>query len=508
MSTYTDLQNRVKENLTVNYHDRISTQKVKLLNWENHFRGVFEGVLSGVVASTDISCANIYDSLLIRPLLSVGYDAELEQPVISDLTAYIDAHGGGKVSADAEIMPGSKNPVENRAIYEAFEYVRNYITNVLGTQVSDLIDEKFRTLEQLVEEQPAEEQDVGRSAIVYDLQGNARFYTVELSGSTKVWSENPTIESMYVSKTTDVDKMPDAATTAFAAGIRPVDGTKLEQLLSNYTELNDRVPTSRLVKATAEQLSAMITEGSEGAAEWIKDHFDADQLSDVVVKGCLSAPVISACFDKVYDGCEHVLSDYLHSLNDKSTVLNVCVRVNDIIRLAALEVEPVSYESDVVQDLFDAVLGVTGEACGNFGEAVQALNDAIKRLRTPAGIPLETRLQALANDVDTVIDCVNILSGEVFERLDELSASAKTGIAQVSADLDAFKALSSTYVDKQYLTSQYTRTADMRAVLRLDTFSSLRQTLLGVFGGVSPAECTHDQVVLGLSALMDALSVF
>jgi hypothetical protein len=43
MSTYTDLHNRVKENLTVDYHTRITTQKISALNEENLFVGKFSG---------------------------------------------------------------------------------------------------------------------------------------------------------------------------------------------------------------------------------------------------------------------------------------------------------------------------------------------------------------------------------------------------------------------------------------------------------------------------------
>jgi hypothetical protein len=41
MSTYTDLHNRVKENITIDYHNRITPQKVKLFNEENEYWGTF-----------------------------------------------------------------------------------------------------------------------------------------------------------------------------------------------------------------------------------------------------------------------------------------------------------------------------------------------------------------------------------------------------------------------------------------------------------------------------------
>ena len=37
MSTYTDLHNQVKENITVDYNNRITTQRVRFLNEQNEF---------------------------------------------------------------------------------------------------------------------------------------------------------------------------------------------------------------------------------------------------------------------------------------------------------------------------------------------------------------------------------------------------------------------------------------------------------------------------------------
>lgn len=43
MSTYTDLHNKVKENIAVDYHNRITPQKVRLFNEENEYWGTFKG---------------------------------------------------------------------------------------------------------------------------------------------------------------------------------------------------------------------------------------------------------------------------------------------------------------------------------------------------------------------------------------------------------------------------------------------------------------------------------
>lgn len=44
MATYTDLGNRVRENVVVDYHTRETAQCVKLLNDNNEYHGVFKGV--------------------------------------------------------------------------------------------------------------------------------------------------------------------------------------------------------------------------------------------------------------------------------------------------------------------------------------------------------------------------------------------------------------------------------------------------------------------------------
>lgn len=62
MSTYTDLHNKVKETLNVDYHNRITPQKVKFLNEENEYWGTLKGNISaediyingGVIQNIDL----------------------------------------------------------------------------------------------------------------------------------------------------------------------------------------------------------------------------------------------------------------------------------------------------------------------------------------------------------------------------------------------------------------------------------------------------------------------
>jgi hypothetical protein len=47
MATYTDLHNKIKETITVDYKDRVTTQEVKFKNGKNEYWGTLKG---GVVA--------------------------------------------------------------------------------------------------------------------------------------------------------------------------------------------------------------------------------------------------------------------------------------------------------------------------------------------------------------------------------------------------------------------------------------------------------------------------
>lgn len=64
MSTYTDLHNRAKETLNVDYHTRVTPQKVHFVNPENTYHGTFAGeiktngnnnIVGGTIASVILS---------------------------------------------------------------------------------------------------------------------------------------------------------------------------------------------------------------------------------------------------------------------------------------------------------------------------------------------------------------------------------------------------------------------------------------------------------------------
>lgn len=80
MSTYTDLHNRVKENVTIDYHNRITPQKVKLFNEENEYWGTFQGVISG--ANSVMSGGSIVSATLS----DVSFVGNVELPGLEGVT--------------------------------------------------------------------------------------------------------------------------------------------------------------------------------------------------------------------------------------------------------------------------------------------------------------------------------------------------------------------------------------------------------------------------------------
>lgn len=71
MATYTDLRNKIRESINVDYESRITTQNVKLFNEQNEYWGTFTGtiraedvnIIGGKLDNIDISKAVIVDSI-------------------------------------------------------------------------------------------------------------------------------------------------------------------------------------------------------------------------------------------------------------------------------------------------------------------------------------------------------------------------------------------------------------------------------------------------------------
>ena len=115
MSTYTDLNNRIKENITVGYpqNDRITTQKVRLFNEENEYWGTFKGhvtaeditinggQINGAVLSDVTLCGNIVLSGVDLP--KIGSDIRQLSTEIQGVQSNLDDEIRDRVSADIRL---------------------------------------------------------------------------------------------------------------------------------------------------------------------------------------------------------------------------------------------------------------------------------------------------------------------------------------------------------------------------------------------------------------------
>lgn len=125
MATYTDLGNRVRENVVVDYHTRETAQCVKLLNDNNEYHGVFKGVseLSAVnVVGGELSGVTLRDVEFAGGIYLPGHtDITDLGKEIANVKQDTDArcreteNGISRVSAD---LNSAKNSLENR-IYDA-----------------------------------------------------------------------------------------------------------------------------------------------------------------------------------------------------------------------------------------------------------------------------------------------------------------------------------------------------------------------------------------------------
>lgn len=303
MSTYTDLHNRVKESLTVDYHSRITPQVISALNSENEFWGTFRGKFVGDCSLSSISATSIYDSEFVRgrqlssvmdsPKLFLSVDEESGEDVIQDLTAYIAEHGSSGVSSV-----------------------------ISGVTLLDSI-------------------------------------LAECSISA--------------------------------------DGTVSS--LVDYIKAHDDGELARAISA------------------WLDGRFALSESVLSAKDSALAVNALSVAFDRVCDLNEVPLSALLKDLADKDTVLDVCVRVNDIISLAELAVEPLDFETCSCGDLFTAVRGIAGdEGIASFGEAVASLNAALRRL-VAKNRSLESRLSFLMRRIDDIIVLANRLSADLVREI-------------------------------------------------------------------------------------------
>ena len=95
MSTYTDLHNQVKENIAVDYHNRITPQRVRLFNEENEYWGTFKGHVTAEdiqIKGGSISAATLFDTKLC---------GNIDIPGIGVLSTYTDKIEEISATADA-----------------------------------------------------------------------------------------------------------------------------------------------------------------------------------------------------------------------------------------------------------------------------------------------------------------------------------------------------------------------------------------------------------------------
>ena len=95
MSTYTDLHNQVKENIAVDYHNRITPQRVRLFNEENEYWGTFKGHVTAEdiqIKGGSISAATLFDTKLC---------GNIDIPGIGVLSTYTDKIKQISATADA-----------------------------------------------------------------------------------------------------------------------------------------------------------------------------------------------------------------------------------------------------------------------------------------------------------------------------------------------------------------------------------------------------------------------
>ena len=140
MSTYTDLHNKVKETINVDFHNRITPQKAKFLNEENEYWGTFKGTMAVenvTIKGGTIEDATIKSSILVDPMISSSQGvldlgqmkAELDDiscSVLPEIRSDINEISGRVLSAD-------------RALDEVKADVK-FLSNVISTDISNAID--------------------------------------------------------------------------------------------------------------------------------------------------------------------------------------------------------------------------------------------------------------------------------------------------------------------------------------------------------------------------------
>ena len=95
MSTYTDICNKVKETLVVDYHTRITSQQVNFINPKNSFTGEIHAVdhntIDGVTLKhAEISKSVVKDSILDNVKFKNGLNIDTVLQTVNNISAAVD----------------------------------------------------------------------------------------------------------------------------------------------------------------------------------------------------------------------------------------------------------------------------------------------------------------------------------------------------------------------------------------------------------------------------------
>ena len=96
MSTYTDICNKVKETLVVDYHTRITPQQVNFINPKNSFTGEIHAVghntIDGVtLKNAEISNSVVKDSILDNVQFKNGLNIDTVLQTVDNISAAVDS---------------------------------------------------------------------------------------------------------------------------------------------------------------------------------------------------------------------------------------------------------------------------------------------------------------------------------------------------------------------------------------------------------------------------------
>lgn len=107
MSTYTDIKDRVRETVSVGFKDRISVQRVRLMNEENEFWGTFRGKFE--TEGLSLSAVELRGATVVGGALSgvslaqdVTVDSGGEAFALSSIRQSIEDVATGEAMADPD----------------------------------------------------------------------------------------------------------------------------------------------------------------------------------------------------------------------------------------------------------------------------------------------------------------------------------------------------------------------------------------------------------------------